>query len=70
MMNAKISRDGMLAIGMFSLTIAILLGRFGGSGSIIDFLSGIFTGLSITMNLAYLIRLRLDKNSTLVVRKL
>ncbi|MHA1916292.1 MAG: hypothetical protein ACW97V_18225 [Promethearchaeota archaeon] len=69
-MNLKISKDGMLAIGMFSLTIAILLGRFGGTGSILDFLSGTFTGLSLTMNLGYLIRLRIEKNSDLIARKL
>ena len=67
-MYSKISRNSMLAIGMFSLTIAILLGRFAGSVSIIDFLSGTFTGLSITMNLAYLIRLRLEKISNLKIK--
>jgi hypothetical protein len=59
----------MIVIGMFSLTIVILLGRFAGSVSIINFLSGIFTGLSITMNLAFLIRLRLDKISNLKIIK-
>ena len=53
----------MLAIGMFSLAIAILLDRFAGTGTIIDFLCGLFTGLSITMNLGYLIKLRVKKNS-------
>ena len=57
------NKEVMLTIGMFSLTIAILLDRFAGAGTIIDFLCGLFTGLSLTMNLAYLIKLRLDKNS-------
>ncbi len=60
-MHFNKSKEMMLAIGMFTLTITIILGRFAGSGTIIDFLSGIFTGLSLTMNLAYLITLRLEK---------
>lgn len=54
----------MIAIGMFSLTIAILLDRFSGAGTLIDFLCGLFTGLSLTMNLAYLIKLRIDKDTS------
>ena len=57
-MHFSKNKEMMLAIGMFSLTIAILLGIFAGSGTVIDFLSGIFIGLSITMNLAYLIKFR------------
>ena len=57
------NKEVMLTIGMFSLTIAILLDRFAGAGTIIDFFCGLFTGLSLTMNLAYLIKLRVDKNS-------
>ena len=56
------NKEIMLAIGMFSLTIAILLDRFAGAGTIIDFLCGLFTGISITMNLGYLIKLRIEKN--------
>ena len=57
------NKEVMLTIGMFSLTIAILLDRFAGAGTIIDFLCGLFTGISLTMNLGYLIKLRIDKNS-------
>ncbi|MFW9824053.1 MAG: hypothetical protein ACFFE4_14000 [Candidatus Thorarchaeota archaeon] len=56
-------KENLLAIGMFSFSIAILLGRFPGTATIIDFLSGLFTGLSITINLAYLIEVRLERNS-------
>ena len=56
------NKEVMLTIGMFSLTIAILLDRFAGAGTIIDFLCGLFTGISITMNLGYLIKLRIEKN--------
>jgi hypothetical protein len=55
-------KEMMLAIGSFSLTIAVLLNRFAGVGTIVDFLCGLFTGLSITMNLSYLIKFRIEKN--------
>ncbi|MFX1568632.1 MAG: hypothetical protein ACFFCV_09710 [Promethearchaeota archaeon] len=52
----------MLAIGMFSLVIAITLDRFAGAGTVIDFFCGLFTGLSLVMNLGYLIKYRTEKN--------
>ena len=52
-----------LIIGMFSLTIAITLDRFAGGGTIIDFLCGLFTGLSLVMNLGYLIEYRIERNN-------
>ena len=62
-------KECIFAIGMFSLIIAIILGRFAGLAAIIDFLSGLFTGLSITMNIAYLIKLRLENNSIIANNK-
>ncbi len=56
-------KEVMLTIGLFSLTIAILLDRFAGAGIIIDFLCGLLTGISLTMNLGYLIKLRIEKDS-------
>jgi len=56
------NKEVMLTIGLFSLTIAILLDRFAGAGTIVDFLCGLFTGISLTMNLGYLIKFRIDKN--------
>jgi hypothetical protein len=51
--------ETMLAIGMISMAIGILIGRFVHievSGfSVSDFVEGILVGLSLTMNLAYLI---------------
>jgi hypothetical protein len=48
----------MLSIGMISMALGILIGRFVQieiSGfSISDFVEGILVGLSLTMNLAYL----------------
>jgi hypothetical protein len=50
------------AIGATSLAIGILIGRFlyfELSGfSVSDFLGGVFIGLSLVMNVSYLIRLR------------
>ena len=63
------NKEVMLTIGMFSLTIAILLDRFAGAGTIIDFLCGLFTGISLIMNLGYLNKLRIDKNSNFKIKK-
>ena len=46
----------LLVFGLFSLTIAILLGRYVSSTTFIDFLEGFFYGLSIVLNVGYLIR--------------
>jgi hypothetical protein len=61
-MNRKIKKEGMLAIGMFSLTLSLFLNLVGGNILIIDFFCGLFTGLSITMNLSYLIIYRSQNN--------
>ncbi|UCF59289.1 MAG: hypothetical protein JSV15_02445 [Candidatus Bathyarchaeota archaeon] len=57
--------ETMLAIGMISMALGILIGRFSHfdySGfSVSDFVEGVFVGLSIVMNLAYLRRLRSKK---------
>ena len=57
------NKEIMFVIGMFSLTIAISLDRFAGTGTIIDFLCGLFTGISLIMNLGYLIKYRTEKNN-------
>ena len=57
------NKQVMLTIGMFSLTFAILLDRFAGVGAIIDFLCGLFTGISLVMNLGYLVKLKIETNS-------
>ena len=59
------NKEIMLIIGMFSLTFAILLDRFARVGPIIDFVSGLFTGLSLIMNLGYLIKYRAEKKGKL-----
>ena len=61
-MKMKLRDVTILKIGMFSMTAAILIGRFFDVSytgfSITDFLEGLFTGLSIVFNLTYLVRLR------------
>jgi hypothetical protein len=59
--------ESMLAIGMISIALGLLIGRFVHfeySGfSVSDFLEGVLVGLSLVMNLTYLIRQKL-KNDT------
>ena len=57
-MLSDMKKEYMLAIGSISLVIAIFLDRFAGAGTTIDFLCGLFTGLSLTMNLTYLIKFK------------
>ena len=68
-MHFNKKKEIMLATGMFSLTIAILLGRFAGTGPIIDFFCGLFTGLSLVMNLGYLIKYRVKYNGKKYMEK-
>jgi len=57
--------ESMLAIGVISIALGILIGQFVHfeySGfSISDFIEGILVGLSLVMNVAYLIRQRSKK---------
>ena len=57
--------ETILAIGMISMALGILIGRFFHfeySGfSVTDFSVGVLVGLSLVMNLVYLIRFRSKK---------
>jgi hypothetical protein len=59
--------ETMLSVGMISLALGILIGRFlhfEYSGfSVSDFVEGTLIGLSLVMNLAYMIRQRSKKYS-------
>ena len=63
--NMRLKSETMLSIGMISMALGILIGRFVHieySGfSVSDFVEGILVGLSLTMNLAYLIQHRSKK---------
>ena len=58
----ELSDERILAIGMISLALGILIGRFlyfeYAGFSITDFIEGTLVGLSLAMNLTYLIRKR------------
>ena len=52
--------ENVLALGMISLSLGILIGRFLHfeylGFSVTDFIEGVLTGLSLVMNLTYLVR--------------
>jgi hypothetical protein len=54
--------ERILSIGMISLAIGILIGRFlhfeYAGFSVTDFVEGVLIGVSLAMNLAYMIRKR------------
>ncbi len=54
--------ESILAIGMISLALGLLIGRFihfeYAGFSVTGFLEGLFVGLSLVMNIAYLIKVR------------
>jgi len=58
----QFKNESILAIGMISIALGTLIGRFlhfEYSGfSITDFAEGVLVGLSLVMNLTYLIRIR------------
>jgi hypothetical protein len=58
----QLSNEKILSIGGISLALGILIGRFlhfeYAGFSVTDFVEGILVGLSLVMNLTYLIRRR------------
>jgi len=58
----KLSDERILSIGMISLALGILIGRFlyfeYAGFSVTDFIEGVLVGLSLVMNITYLIRKR------------
>jgi len=58
----RLKDEGILAIGMISIALGILTGRFLHfeylGFSITDFAEGVLIGLSLVMNLTYLFRIR------------
>jgi hypothetical protein len=57
--------ETILAIGMMSIALGILIGRFLHfeylGFSVTDFVEGVLVGLSLVMNLTYLVRKRRSK---------
>jgi hypothetical protein len=58
----RLKDENILAIGMISIALGILIGRFLHfeylGFSITDFVEGILVGLSLVMNITYLVRNR------------
>ena len=58
----QLKDENILAIGMISLALGILIGRFlhfeYAGFSVTAFVEGVLTGLSLVMNITYLIRKR------------
>ena len=45
-----------LVLGMFTLIMAILIGRYGPSSGLFHWVEGVLYGLSVVLNLTFLIR--------------
>jgi len=63
----KLKNEDIMALGMISLTLGVFIGLIGRyldlqylGFSILSFLEGLFFGLSLALNLTYLIRRRKD----------
>jgi len=55
-------KENLLVLGMFSLIIAIILGRFGEANLILDLLIFLFIGIAIFANARYIVLVSLEKN--------
>jgi hypothetical protein len=55
-------KETLLSIGMFCLSIAIILRIFIDESGVIDFFEGVLTGLSIVFNITYLTKIRKNLN--------
>ena len=56
------NKKQLLSTGMLALAIAIILGRLDVDFMLKDFIEGVLIGLSLTLNLFYLITIRREKN--------
>ncbi|MFX0058404.1 MAG: hypothetical protein ACFE85_06340 [Candidatus Hodarchaeota archaeon] len=54
-------KENLLVLGMFSLIIAIILGRFGEANLILDLVIILFVGIAIFSNARYMVLVSLDK---------
>jgi hypothetical protein len=57
-MELKISKEILLIIGIFSLLIALILNLFRIQEPLIEFLNGLFIGISLTTNIGFLLKFR------------
>jgi hypothetical protein len=63
----KLKNETLMAVGMFSLTLSLVIRVFFDMSymgfSVTDFLEGLFVGISMTTNLVYLVRRRLAQRN-------
>ena len=57
-------KESMFIIGTSSLAISLIIGIFLPDLPLISFFEGMFVGISLTMNLSFLVRNRLEKNNS------
>jgi hypothetical protein len=55
-------KESMFIIGMFSIIVSLILGIISGDIELLNFFEGFFYGLSMVMNVGFLIKYRLEKN--------
>lgn len=55
-------KERLFLIGIVSLIISILLNLLAGDFPVLNFLEGLFTGISMATNLGYLLKLRVERN--------
>ena len=67
MRKMKLKDETLMAVGMFSLTLSVVIRVFFDMSymgfSVTDFLEGVLVGISMTTNLAYLVRRRLAQRN-------
>ncbi|MFX1289280.1 MAG: hypothetical protein ACFFFY_12060 [Promethearchaeota archaeon] len=63
-MHFQKKKEGLFIVGIISLMISILLNQFATNFLLMNFLEGVFTGISLVTNLGYLFMLRSDKSRT------
>lgn len=63
-MHFQKKKEGLFIVGIIMLMISILLNQFATNFLLMNFLEGVFTGISLVTNLGYLFMLRSDKSRT------
>ncbi|MFW9968819.1 MAG: hypothetical protein ACFFDF_01380 [Candidatus Odinarchaeota archaeon] len=58
-------KESMFIIGALSLTISIILGRFLPELPLVSFFEGVFSGISLPMNIGFLLKYRMEKISSI-----
>ncbi|MFX1470175.1 MAG: hypothetical protein ACFFB8_16110 [Promethearchaeota archaeon] len=56
-------KESMFLIGATSLMVSLVMAMLLPDLPLISFLKGMFVGISLTMNLSFLVRYRLEKNN-------